>query len=148
MGASLHLAGPCAGREWSRQHPSRHQGAVVPIPPMQKSILFFNKSIFAAANDDFFFLGKAIFLLKCQPDLEITEQAPLVRTLKRLKEVYKLFGKHVAASVGKKTHHFGGETWTPGLRSLPALFLEASREDASQARQENKGLGRRTEKLI
>lgn len=66
-------------------HPSRHWGAVVPIPPVEKSILLFNKSIFAAENYDFY--GKAIFLLKCQPNLEITEQAPLVRSLKRLKKV-------------------------------------------------------------
>lgn len=66
-------------------HPSRHQGAVIPISPIEKSILLFNKSIFAAENHNFY--GKAIFLLKCQPNLEITEQGLLVRSLKRLKKV-------------------------------------------------------------
>lgn len=67
-------------------HPGRHRGAVAPIPPTERSILLFNKSIFfAAENDDFY--GKAIFLLKCQPNLEITEQDPLARSLKRLKKV-------------------------------------------------------------
>lgn len=47
-------------------------------------------------------------------------------------------------------HHFRGEARTPGLRSLPDLFLEASREDASphlwQAQQENKRFGEKNGK--
>jgi len=76
---------PRAESKADSHHLRRHRRAVVPIPAVERAILLFNKSIFAAENYDFY--GKAIFLLKCHANLEITEQAPLVRSLKRLKKV-------------------------------------------------------------
>lgn len=56
----------------------------------------------------------------------------------------------MAACMGKKMQHFRGETRTAGRRSLPDLFLEASRGDASlhlqQAWQENKTFGEKNGK--
>lgn len=71
-----------------------------------------------AENCDF--CEKAIFLLKCQPNLEITE-APTVESLKRLKEAWKLFGNmRPPLWEGTLFQRWSSSTW-----SLCDMFSEA-----------------------
>lgn len=89
----------------------------------------------AAENPQF--LWGRLFSWKCQLNVEITEQALLVRSLKRLKKAWKMFGKHRE----KKRRR------APEFSPLPGSFWRRCFSPGRLGRK-TKYLGRRTKKKL
>lgn len=108
-----------AESEADSSHPSRHRGAVVPIAPVQRSILLFNKSIFAAASYDF--LRKGYFPVKMPTQSGNNRADPASEEFEKVKESLQAIWEtrgHFQEKENASVRRRNTNTWTPQPASL------------------------------